>query len=244
MLITISGLYGSGGQEIAEALAKEYGYPTHGKDLVEKAAENSGIDFHRSTLEFYDETDESIDKSVEPFKHAMLNLELDVLPISRTDRAEVSYTENRQSGLLASYMDTLPVNRREPSPALSKKTDIDRLNKAKSDAVLAAAESGNAIFIGRCAAHILAGRKDVLRIFTTASLDSCRERIVALYGLDNTHELDSFIKKTNQRRAYYFEAVTGLKWDDPENYDYCINTDCLGYEKTLELVKALVELKK
>lgn len=243
MHITISGLYGSGGQEIAEALAKELGYTLHGKDLVEKATADSGIDLHRSTLDFYDETDESIDQRVEPFKHAMLALELDVLPISRTDRKQVSHTENRNSGLLASYMDTLPVNRREPAPALSLKADIDRLKAAKAKVVTDAAEAGNSIFTGRCASYVLAGRDDVLRIFTTASLASCRDRISKLYGLEVIPELDSFIKKTNQRRAYFYEAFTGEKWDDPENYDYCINTDCLGLEKSLELVKTIIELK-
>ena len=244
MLITISGLYGSGGQEIAEALAKELGCPVYGKDLMEKATENSGLDLHQTTLDFYDESDESIDGYVDPFKNAFLNLELDVLPINRSAKATVKHTENYHSGLLASYMDTLPVNRRELAPAVAKKADADRLKYAQAKAVLDAAESGDGIFTGRCASYVLAGRSDVLRIFTTASIDSCRERIAKLYGLEAKPELDSFIKKTNQRRAYYYEAFTDQKWDDPENYDYCINTDCLGFEKNLELVKALVELKK
>lgn len=243
MLITISGLYGSGGQEIAEALAKELGCPVYGKELMEKATENSGVDLRGSTLAFYDETDETIDARVsDPFNNALLSLQMDVLPISRTDRESVSHTVNPVSGLLSSYMDTLPVNRREP-PAITRKVDVERLKDAQVKAIKDAAASGCGIFTGRCASYVLSGHDDVLRIFTSASLDSCRKRIVQVYGLEEKSELDSFIQKTNQRRAYYFEAFTGEKWDDPNNYDYCINTDCLGFDKTLELVKSLVELK-
>lgn len=243
MLITISGLYGSGGQEIAEALAQHLGYTLHGKELMEKATANSGVDLRRSTLDFYDETDETIDARVsDPFNNALLSLQLDVLPIGRTDKEQVSHTINTNSGLLSSYMDTLPISRREPAP-VSQKIDIDRLKFAQAKTILDAAESGNGIFTGRCASYVLSGRNDVLRIFTTASLDSCRERIAQVYGLEAKSELDSFIQKTNLRRAYYYEAFTGAKWDAPENYDYCINTDCLGFDKTLELVKALIELK-
>ena len=50
-------------------------------------------------------------------------------------------------------------------------------------------------------------------------------------------------KETNRRRAYYYEAFTGQTWDDPENYDFCINTDYLGFDATVDLVAELIARK-
>ena len=242
MLITIGGLYGSGGQEMAEALAEEFGYPIYGKELMEKAVELSGIDMHRRVLDFYDETDESLDRYVQPFKSALLNLELDVLPIGRSEQA-AEREEPCGTPSLAKFMEILPVNRRTPPPFISKKAAVDRIKFAHAKAVLDAAEAGNAIFVGRCAGYILAGREDVVRIFTTASDRSCRERIAALYNLDIRPELDSFLEKTNLRRAHFYETFTDSQWDAVSNYDYCINTDCLGLDKSIQLVKSLIAQK-
>ena len=52
------------------------------------------------------------------------------------------------------------------------------------------------------------------------------------------------MKETNRRRAYYYEAFTGQTWDDPENYDFCLNTDYLGFDGTLELILKLIEKKQ
>ena len=57
MLISINGYYGSGGNELGKALAKDLGYTVYDNDLMEKAVAKSGIDMQRSTLAFYDEDD-------------------------------------------------------------------------------------------------------------------------------------------------------------------------------------------
>ncbi len=241
MLITIGGLYGSGGLEMALALAKELGYPVHGKALMEKAAASSGVDLRRSVLDFFDETDESIDRYVKPYKNAILGQALDVLPLNRSEE-ELAAEDYQHSSYLSAYMDTLPTNRRLFRVG-SRKADTDRMKFAQAKAVLDAAEGGNAIFVGRCAGYVLTGRPDVIRVFTSASMESCRKRVAEVYGMENKPELDVFIEKTNQRRAHFFEAFTGSSWDDAGNYDYCINTDCLGLEGSIELLKKIVELK-
>ena len=61
---------------------------------------------------------------------------------------------------------------------------------------------------------------------------------------DAISEAEKLVKETNRRRAYYYEAFTGLTWDDPENYDFCLNTDYLGFDGTLELIGKLIEKKQ
>ena len=52
MLITISGVYGSGGYELAQDLGKRFGYKVYDNDIIEEAVKQSGLDMRRSTLTF------------------------------------------------------------------------------------------------------------------------------------------------------------------------------------------------
>ena len=241
MLITISGLYGSGGNELGEDLAKDLGYELYDGKLIEKAVEDSGIDMLNSTLSFYDEQDSGIDENFrDPYSSALLKLQMDVLPIGRE---EPGFMEHKHSGLLSSFLDSAPVNHREGN-LIRRKDDIDTLRFAQAKVILDAAEKGNGIFLGRCSSYVLRGRKDTLNVFTCASIDSCRTRIREKYGIEGEDDrIDALCKTTNRRRAYYYETFTSQKWDDLENYDVCIDTDYLGYDGTLELLKHLIKIK-
>ncbi len=239
MLISINGLYGSGGNELGWALSEQLGWPVHDNELIRQAVADSGVDLRQATLAFYDEDEQGVEKR--PYGSAVLSLEMDVLPIAR-DEAETK-KENYHSGLLAAFMDTTSVNNREGIPAVRKKADIEQLRAAQTKAVLEASQSGDGIFFGRCSSYILRNRKDALRIFVTASLATCADRIAGKYGIKSGAEAEKLVKETNRRRAYYYEAFTGLTWDDPENYDYCINTDYLGFGGTLELLRFLIDKK-
>ncbi len=240
MLISINGLYGSGGNELGWALSEKTGWPVHDNELIRQAVADSGVDLRRATLAFYDE-DEGRPED-RPYGSAVLSLELDVLPIARDEEQEKK--ENYQSGLLAAFMDTTSMNNREGIPAVRDKADIEELRNSQTEAVLKASAGGNGIFFGRCSSFILRDRPDALRIFVSAGLASCAGRIAAKYGIKSIAEAEKLVKETNRRRAYYYEAFTGLTWDDPENYDFCLNTDYLGFDGTLELILALIEKKQ
>ncbi len=240
MLISINGLYGSGGNELGWALSKKLGWSVHDGELIQKAVADSGVDLREATLAFYDEDGSRPEKT--PYAGAVLSLELDVLPIARAEEEEKK--ENYHSGLLAMFMDTTSMNNREGIPAVRRKEDIDSLRASQTKAVLQASQTGDGIFFGRCSSYILRDRRDALRIFTCASLDSCVRRITEKYALPSRAEAEKLVKETNRRRAYYYEAFTGLTWDDPENYDFCLNTDYLGFDGTLELIEKLIEKKQ
>ena len=166
---------------------------------------------------------------------------MDVLPIGSRDTIEK--VESRASGILANFMDTLPIGLEQTTKGITKAEEIRKLVEAQTKVVKDAAKD-DCIFLGRCASHILADREDCIRIFTTASMKSCREHIVEHYGKMKDASLDALIERTNRRRALYFDTFTGKKWDDVANYDYCINVDALGFDGTLKLLKALIELKR
>lgn len=44
-------------------------------------------------------------------------------------------------------------------------------------------------------------------------------------------------------RNSYYMYHTGRQWKNPENYDLCLNTESLGLDHCVELIKKFVELK-
>ncbi len=74
-IITIGRSSGSGGKEIAEALAKKLGIPFYDKEIIEAAAENSGL--HPELVEYHDENTKGnllyYIGSMDPANHVPLN---------------------------------------------------------------------------------------------------------------------------------------------------------------------------
>lgn len=92
------------------------------------------------------------------------------------------------------------------------------------------------IVVGRCADDILSDRP-ILRVFVYASPESRVARIQKLYDL-NEKAATTLIKKTDKKRANYYNFYTSKTWGDAQNYDLCINSDALGIEGTAQTICA------
>ena len=104
------------------------------------------------------------------------------------------------------------------------------------------AEVESYIVIGRCGDYILRDRKNMISIFLTADADICIQHVMERFVF-NKKEARKYIAKNNKFRRNYYEYHTGKKWRNPDNYDLCLNTGKLGYEKTVELIKNYVSLR-
>lgn len=92
------------------------------------------------------------------------------------------------------------------------------------------------IIVGRCADDILSDRP-IIRVFVYADIKSRIERICKLYDL-NEKAAATLIKKTDKKRANYYNFYTSKTWGDAQNYDLCINSDVLGIDGTAEVIKS------
>ena len=90
------------------------------------------------------------------------------------------------------------------------------------------------IIVGRCADDILQD-KPILRVYVYADIKSRIERIKKLYDL-NEKAAATLIKKTDKKRANYYNFYTSKNWGDAQNYDLCINSDALGIEGTADVI--------
>lgn len=101
------------------------------------------------------------------------------------------------------------------------------------------ARQGRAIFLGHCAAEALKDRQDNIRVFIRCS-DAAqkRRRIREEYGIQE-QMVESTRERFDRKRANYYQANTGRKWDDSRNYDLILDSAALGIDGCVSMLKTL-----
>lgn len=127
-------------------------------------------------------------------------------------------------------------------PESSDFTSNDNLFNYQAKVLRELAEKESYVVIGRCADYILKDKPNVFKIFIHACDEECikheMERLCMTEKDANKH-----IKKMDKYRREYYYYHTGKKWEDPKNYDLCIDTSILGFEKSAELIKSYIKLR-
>ena len=104
------------------------------------------------------------------------------------------------------------------------------------------AEQGSCVIVGRCADFVLKDREDVVSVFIHAPKEYCIAR--AMERNDMTEkEMEKFIAKTDKYRGDFYHYYTGNTWNDARNYDLCLNSSKLGFEKCVEEIKAYIDVR-
>ncbi|MEF9940804.1 MAG: cytidylate kinase-like family protein [Lachnospiraceae bacterium] len=104
------------------------------------------------------------------------------------------------------------------------------------------AEKESCVIIGRCADFVLKEYPNVVRVFVHAPKDYCLARAgerVALKG----KELEKYVAKTDKYRGDFYHYYTGNEWEDARNYDLCLDSSKLGFDKTGEIIKEYAKIR-
>lgn len=120
-------------------------------------------------------------------------------------------------------------------------TSKDNLFALQAEIIKKLAEKESCIIIGRCADYVLKDRDDVLRLFFYAPLENCITRAQEISG-ESEKEILKKINRVDKYRAAYYKYYTGNDWNDTRNYDFCLNTTSMSYEKLIEVVKSYMEI--
>ena len=100
------------------------------------------------------------------------------------------------------------------------------------------ADSGkSAVIVGSCADFVLNGRKDVVKLFIYSDTETAIKNVYDRYGLDGKHAM-RLIEKKDKERSEYYRHYTGRDWTDARNYNLCLDTSSMSYDKCVEIVKA------
>jgi cytidylate kinase len=121
------------------------------------------------------------------------------------------------------------------SPDSTEFISDDNLFNYQAKIIRDLAEKENCIIIGRCGDYVLRNDPKAIRIFVCADEDACINKVVELYGLD-ADDAKKKIDKIDKSRAAYYKYYTGKEWNDPVNYDLCINTTSVGFAGAVDII--------
>ena len=199
-IITISRQFGSGGREIGFRLAEELGIKCYDKEMLHRAAQESGI-------------------SEKLFEH------VDEKPVNSLLYSLATGGRALPSGMLL-YNDPF---------------STDRLFLLQSEVIRKIASEESCVFVGRCADFVLQENPNLLSIMIHAPLAD-RIRRVKERNQISEEEARNLIKKTDKRRASYYNFFANGRWGEADNYDLCVDSSRLGIHRTVALLKEFVQL--
>lgn len=104
------------------------------------------------------------------------------------------------------------------------------------------AEEESCVIVGRCADYVLKDYDNVLSVFVHAPKDYCMEQAAKKVSMPSK-ELEKYIAKIDKRRADYYKFYTGREWTDARNYDLCLDSSKLGFERCVEEIKAYIKVR-
>ena len=104
------------------------------------------------------------------------------------------------------------------------------------------AKTENCVIVGRAADFVLKDDPNVVSVFVHASPEFNLARAMERNSM-TTAEMEKFIASTDKYRAEYYKHYTGREWSDARNYDLCLNSGKLGFEKCVEEIKAYIKVR-
>ncbi|CDB32527.1 putative uncharacterized protein [Clostridium sp. CAG:575] len=114
-------------------------------------------------------------------------------------------------------------------------SNADELFVKESELIKKIAGTESCVIVGRCADFILKDNKNVLKVFINSDINDKIKRATEIYGMD-TEKAEKEIARINKLRSNHYKYYTENEWNDPSNYDICINSDAIGIENSVELI--------
>ena len=121
-------------------------------------------------------------------------------------------------------------------------SNSDELFIKESELIKKVASENSCVIVGRCADFILKENKNVFKVFVYSNMENKIKRTTNIYGLDK-NKAEKEINRINKLRANHYKYYTEKDWNNPENYDICINSDSLGVEKAADLICEVINEK-
>lgn len=130
-----------------------------------------------------------------------------------------------------------------PNPISNKFSSDDKLFNFQKEIIENLASTESCIIVGKCADWILKDYNNVLSVYIEAPRDFCINRIVQKMNV--TKEIaNKSIEKTDQYRSEYYQYYThGNCWTNPINYDLTLNSQRLGVENCIKIIKNSLKIK-
>jgi len=111
----------------------------------------------------------------------------------------------------------------------------DNLFNYQAKIIRSLSDKSSCVIIGRCADYILRDRENTVRILIYADDKTCLKNVTELYGM-KPDDAKKRIESLDKARSNYYKYYTGGDWSDVKNYDLCLNTSSLTFEKSVDII--------
>jgi cytidylate kinase len=222
-VISISFSDGSGGEEVAVAVAAALAYPVISEEILSKAAAEAGV---------------SIDTiaDVERRKTFMSKLVGRLVPNSAA-ASDPTFRTSVDAQVTAGLIGIpFPL---ESGPKLTQ----DELRGKIRSAIDEYMAHGEVVILAHAASHSLAGREGVLRVFITGSRPVRSARLAAA-RLISQADADKLVAVGDTNRADYLKRFYGVEHESPEQYDIVVDTDELTVDDAVKAILAVATVEQ
>lgn len=148
----------------------------------------------------------------------------------------------RSNGGFSSFLKGLPraksyISRNE------KFVSDDKLFEYQKQIIENLADTESCVIVGKCADYILRGRPNIVSIYIEAPRDFCVKRTMEHMGVTEDVAKATIVHTDKFRADYYKYYTHGNYWTNPVNYDLTINSEKVGIEDSVKLIKDYMKIK-
>ncbi len=154
----------------------------------------------------------------------------------------VETNEKLRGKYIANFLRRMPVTGVLDPQEKDFVSDVNAFN-IQAELIRSLAVTESCIIIGKCADDILRDYKNVISIYIEAPRSACVKSIQEKMHVseERAHQL---IRSTDKYRAKYYSYYSGGKdWTNPTNYDLVLNSDRIGRENCVKLIKDYIKIK-
>ena len=106
-------------------------------------------------------------------------------------------------------------------------------------------EFGGKLFDDYHASRVLPGFKPDSKINMLVKLKDQAEIVIVINAGDiEKNKVEDFIRKTDKRRANYYNYYSDMKWGEAKKYDLCINSSKTGIDGAVQLMTEYIKIKE
>lgn len=128
------------------------------------------------------------------------------------------------------------------APESSDFTKMENLFNLQATVIRKLAETEPCVIVGRAANFVLKDCDNAVSVFVHAPQDFLMNEAAKKQPMRGK-ELEKFIEKTDHTKAEYYKYYTGKEWNDAREYDLCLDSSRLGFEKCVEEIKAYTKVR-
>lgn len=104
------------------------------------------------------------------------------------------------------------------------------------------AKNESYVVIGRAADFILKEDPNMISIFLHTGMEASVRHMKETMDLTEK-QAEKYIKKMDRYRSQYYKYHTGKRWRCPDQYDLCLDTEKIGYENCVRIIREYISLR-